>query len=400
MKDFNCSFLLCLLSLVSIHVFSQCTPVNCMSMLPPYGGICDSSVMFGRVNQYYDDFISFNIGDACIDAGSLDSQYTGIGAKMLKLHTISFSGLPAGLTGVTNQTEYNAPAIGCGSISGTPTEAGEFEAVIHILANARTWPFSTSCSGFFPIDQNDQPFDGKLSLLILPDPSFTGLDSTYCFQDSAVALTPTGSVGGIFSGSGVTGNIFDPSLAGTGTHEIKYIVSAQEGVAVGPATDSSVFIVTVTPANVYYADSDGDGFGDPNSIIEACSLPIGFIANNLDCNDTIYAINPDATDIPDNDIDEDCSGADSTNIGIHEIQPDKFRIYPNPANDHIIIESSVKTNDIVIYIYTIQGVLQLKQNLRDKKMILDISHFAKGVYYVLLLDNNNNNDVVRKILKK
>jgi len=45
----------------------------------------------------------------------------------------------------------------------------------------------------------------------------------------------------------------------------------------------------------FYADSDGDGFGDDESTIQACTLPIGYVENSLDCNDNNSAINPNTT---------------------------------------------------------------------------------------------------------
>jgi hypothetical protein len=37
--------------------------------------------------------------------------------------------------------------------------------------------------------------------------------------------------------------------------------------------------------NTYYADNDGDGFGDVNNVDQACSQPVGFVVNADDCND-------------------------------------------------------------------------------------------------------------------
>ncbi len=40
--------------------------------------------------------------------------------------------------------------------------------------------------------------------------------------------------------------------------------------------------VTVTPPPVWYADIDGDGFGDASSTLASCTQPAGYVANNTD----------------------------------------------------------------------------------------------------------------------
>jgi hypothetical protein len=57
-----------------------------------------------------------------------------------------------------------------------------------------------------------------------PDAIFTGLNATYCLNDGLISLTPN-EAGGIFSGTGISGNDFDPATAGVGTHTITYTVS-------------------------------------------------------------------------------------------------------------------------------------------------------------------------------
>ncbi|MFC1741454.1 MopE-related protein [Nanoarchaeota archaeon] len=62
----------------------------------------------------------------------------------------------------------------------------------------------------------------------------------------------------------------------------------------------------------YYLDFDGDGFGDINSTIQDCSLPLNYTLNNTDCNDNSSAVCPNATEVCGNGIDEDCDGVDTT----------------------------------------------------------------------------------------
>ena len=58
----------------------------------------------------------------------------------------------------------------------------------------------------------------------------------------------------------------------------------------------------------YYVDMDGDGFGSPSMSVSDCIQPAGFVANSTDCNDSNNLINPTATEIPNNDVDENCDG--------------------------------------------------------------------------------------------
>jgi chitodextrinase len=58
----------------------------------------------------------------------------------------------------------------------------------------------------------------------------------------------------------------------------------------------------------YYLDNDGDEFGDPGEAVQACAAPEGYVDNDADCRDDLPDVNPDATEICGNDIDDNCSG--------------------------------------------------------------------------------------------
>ncbi len=52
------------------------------------------------------------------------------------------------------------------------------------------------------------------------------------------------------------------------------------------ACDSVItFNLTIQPTNIYYADADGDTYGNTAVSQVACALPVGYVTNNLDCND-------------------------------------------------------------------------------------------------------------------
>ena len=61
----------------------------------------------------------------------------------------------------------------------------------------------------------------------------------------------------------------------------------------------------------WWPDTDLDGFGDSfeNPVMETNNnAPANYVRDNSDCDDSNAAVNPDATEIPDNLIDEDCNG--------------------------------------------------------------------------------------------
>ena len=64
---------------------------------------------------------------------------------------------------------------------------------------------------------------------------------------------------------------------------------------------------TVADASTWYADTDGDGFGNASSSARACEHPSGHVSDDTDCDDTDGAINPDAQEICDG-LDNDCDG--------------------------------------------------------------------------------------------
>ena len=66
--------------------------------------------------------------------------------------------------------------------------------------------------------------------------------------------------------------------------------------------------------STWYADADGDGFGDPETIEECCIQPEGYVENNQDCDDIDGTIHPDAAEECD-ELDNDCDGEIDEEVG-------------------------------------------------------------------------------------
>jgi hypothetical protein len=68
----------------------------------------------------------------------------------------------------------------------------------------------------------------------------------------------------------------------------------------------------VTGGDTWYADSDGDGYGDPDGSTDACEVPSGYVEDDTDCDDANDTVNPGGTEVCDDGLDNDCDGSDSS----------------------------------------------------------------------------------------
>jgi hypothetical protein len=59
--------------------------------------------------------------------------------------------------------------------------------------------------------------------------------------------------------------------------------------------------------HTYYADADGDTYGDAGSYNNGMFNPEGYVSDATDCNDADGAVNPGATEVC-NGIDDNCDG--------------------------------------------------------------------------------------------
>jgi hypothetical protein len=81
----------------------------------------------------------------------------------------------------------------------------------------------------------------------------------------------------------------------------------------------------------FYKDNDGDGYGDPNNSIQACSQPAQYVQKSDDCNDNNNLINPNTTWFKDYDGDGFTDG--TTQISCPQPTGYVLNAIPGDCND-------------------------------------------------------------------
>jgi MYXO-CTERM domain-containing protein len=97
----------------------------------------------------------------------------------------------------------------------------------------------------------------------------------------------------------------------------------------------------VTDGTSFYADADGDGFGDPSSTTTACSVPEGYAEESGDCDDADPVRFPAAAEVwydgvdqdcDDNDADQDGDGFEARSVGGDDCDDVNAAVFPGAAD--------------------------------------------------------------------
>ena len=152
----------------------------------------------------------------------------------------------------------------------------------------------------------------------------------------------------------------------------------------------------------FYQDLDEDGFGDPTEVLTTCedSPPPGYVSNNEDCNDEEATANPTGTEVPNNDIDEDCDG-EVLIVGTSTTRPQlSVRLFPNPVQD-ILQVSYPNGRELELWIHLTDGRVALQRALpiRGEKVALDLRHLPAGIYILSVIDRESGATYQTKIVR-
>jgi beta-lactamase superfamily II metal-dependent hydrolase len=95
-----------------------------------------------------------------------------------------------------------------------------------------------------------------------------------------------------------------------------YHYRLRERILLGSVNELATVATTTALEQTFYADADGDGFGDLAATQVACAAPVGYVADASDCDDTNPAVHPGAPEVC-NGVDDDCDGlTDGADPGI------------------------------------------------------------------------------------
>ena len=131
-------------------------------------------------------------------------------------------------------------------------------------------------------------------------------------------------------------------------------------------------------SELYYADADEDGYGNLSMHIFSCEMPIGYVADSTDCDDTNDMINPGAEEIV-NGLDDNCDENIDEGVSITTEFFADIKIFPNPAEELLFIEPMF-TDLFDITVYNLEGKLMLYFQKLQNNNTINISTLESGLY--------------------
>jgi len=161
------------------------------------------------------------------------------------------------------------------ALSGTPNAGGVWSPA---LAGAGTYTYTVAAVAPCTVDATAQVVVTEQASPNAGTNGTLSICSTASAQNLFAQLGGTPDGGGVWTGpSPVVGGLYDPSTMTPGVYT--YAVAAT-----APCTGAATATVTVTETatGTWYQDSDADGAGDPNVVLDQCDQPVGYVANNND----------------------------------------------------------------------------------------------------------------------
>lgn len=263
-----------------------------------------SSLVNGQVNLDAD----YNLLISSVE--SQTAAWQGTAGNMMQWQTNSGGDANSLYAAIDNNQPSGATSINLGELF------VNVNSDLHLMSSATEWPLAWVENMGTPIAEVDVDIDGEPRNPVNPT---LGADEFYeeiCVEPSVLISTLTHevcegddlSIAADLGGTSLTiqwqmkevGSNDWVSLENNGTYsgvstsQLNITAAAVElngnqyriVLINGCGEASAEVTITVNEATVYYADEDGDGHGDINNTVMACSQPAGYVTTNNDCDDT------------------------------------------------------------------------------------------------------------------
>ncbi len=220
-----------------------------------------------------------------------------------------------------------------------------------------------------------------------PQPVIGNLSNAYCLASANATLSATPS-GGTFFGNGISGNIFSPSNAGTGTHTITYTVT-QNGCA---GSVSQIVSVSANPT-VHISANGPTSVCNGNDVVLIATQGASYLWSNGANSQTITVSQDGVFDVT-------VTNPGGCNANVSADNPTTVIVFPNPvayagadqtlinvANNSITIGSSPSANGgIAPYTYLWSPAAGLSSSVNANPVVSNISSSTN--YFLTVTDAN------------
>lgn len=217
-----------------------------------------------------------------------------------------------------------------------------------------------------------------------------------CSRDTFYSLNMVLPSGGVFTGTGVVGNNFNPQMAGPGIHSITYFIALNGCLN----SSSQPIVVNPRPATPTLTSQGANAIRS--------SSPIGnrwFLGNTL-LSDTTQVMVPTSNGLYRamvvlDDCPSDTSQAFAfTTVNASSLEFNRFTAYPNPATNQLWMEG-IPEGKVMINLADVRGtrVLSMRVSGGDKQM-LELDAIPSGVYLLHLVHDTAGTKTVKLVISK
>ncbi len=227
-----------------------------------------------------------------------------------------------------------------------------------------------------------------------PEVSFTGLLPAYCSNDPDVTLTGVPE-GGTFAGAGITGNVFSPSTAGSGTHLILFTYTNEEGCT---GIDSARTVVYGGGEEIVLSPQDTTLYPGDSVVLDAGP---GFDHYYWSTGDTTQSVIIYYDDFPNGTYNiivigviNSCTNQGSAIVtlsehnGIGENHMPAMVVYPNPNHGSFsVLYTGVQNSPALTVRNSMGQIVYTREELPcspECRLTVDLPHVRHGIYFVQL----------------